>query len=59
MGLYVETRIRADMEVLWARTQEPDEHQRWDLRFTEIDHLPARTAGPSGSGTPPACCPSW
>ncbi|MEU1893592.1 hypothetical protein ACH4D4_14915 [Streptomyces pristinaespiralis] len=46
MGLYVETRIRADMEVLWARTQEPDEHRRWDLRFTEIDHLPRADGGP-------------
>lgn len=46
MGLYIETRIRADMEVLWARTQEPREHQRWDLRFTEIDYLPRTDGGP-------------
>lgn len=40
MGLYVETRIRTDMDTLWERSQEPAEHQRWDLRFTEITHLP-------------------
>ncbi|MDV5148430.1 hypothetical protein R1T08_30760 [Streptomyces sp. SBC-4] len=40
MGLYIETRVRADLETLWERTQEPDRHQRWDLRFTEISYLP-------------------
>ncbi|MCH0566327.1 MULTISPECIES: hypothetical protein [unclassified Streptomyces] len=44
MGLYIEARIRADLDDLWSHTQEPDRHQRWDLRFTEIDHLP-RAAG--------------
>jgi hypothetical protein len=39
-GLYIEARIRADLDELWARTQEPSRHQRWDLRFTEIDYLP-------------------
>lgn len=45
MGLYVEVLIRTDPERLWQRTQEPAQHQRWDLRFTEISHLP----GPAGS----------
>ncbi|MCX4983532.1 hypothetical protein [Streptomyces sp. NBC_00572] len=40
MGLYIETRVRADLETLWEHTQEPDRHQRWDLRFTEIAYLP-------------------
>ncbi|WP_217177924.1 hypothetical protein [Streptomyces sp. AC495_CC817] len=40
MGLYIEARVRADLEEVWARTQEPALHQRWDLRFTEIDYLP-------------------
>ncbi|MFE3247111.1 hypothetical protein [Streptomyces sp. NPDC059209] len=44
MGLYVETRVRTDMDTLWERTQDPAQHQRWDLRFSEIDHLP-RPAG--------------
>jgi hypothetical protein len=38
--LYVETWLDADVADLWAATQEPDEHQRWDLRFTDIDYLP-------------------
>lgn len=40
-SLYVEALIRADLDALWERTQEPASHQRWDLRFTEIDYLPA------------------
>ncbi|MFJ9079472.1 hypothetical protein ACIRO3_30180 [Streptomyces sp. NPDC102278] len=40
MGLYVETVIDADMEVLWERTQDPARHQSWDLRFTSISYLP-------------------
>ncbi|WP_225834736.1 hypothetical protein [Streptomyces sp. NK08204] len=44
MGLYIETRIRADLDELWARTQHPARHRRWDLRFTDIDYLP-RTEG--------------
>lgn len=34
--LYVETRIDAPLAHLWARTQQPHDHARWDLRFTEI-----------------------
>ncbi|ANP49498.1 hypothetical protein J2Z21_006055 [Streptomyces griseochromogenes] len=44
MGLYIETHIRADLDDLWTRTQDPAQHQRWDLRFTEIRYLP-RTEG--------------
>ncbi|MFD4576574.1 hypothetical protein ACFWNK_04690 [Streptomyces sp. NPDC058417] len=44
MGLYIEARIRADLDELWHRTQDPAHHQRWDLRFTEIAHL-ARVEG--------------
>ncbi|MCI3273168.1 hypothetical protein [Streptomyces cylindrosporus] len=39
-GLYIEARIRADLDDLWNRTQEPSRHQRWDLRFSEITYLP-------------------
>ncbi|GGP62428.1 MULTISPECIES: hypothetical protein [Streptomyces] len=45
MGLYIEALIRTDAERLWARTQDPAQHQRWDLRFTEISPLP----GPADS----------
>lgn len=37
--IYVESLIRADVEELWARTQEPAAHQRWDVRFTTITYL--------------------
>jgi uncharacterized membrane protein YphA (DoxX/SURF4 family) len=40
MGIYVEILIRAPMDVLWQHTQEPNLHQRWDLRFSEINYLP-------------------
>lgn len=40
MGIYVETLIRGDMEEIWQKTQTPDLHQRWDLRFSSIDYLP-------------------
>ena len=38
--LYVEARIRCPLEALWAHTQQPELHQQWDLRFTEITYLP-------------------
>ncbi|WP_280384118.1 hypothetical protein [Nocardia wallacei] len=44
--LYIETRIRTDMDLLWERTQNPAEHRRWDLRFTEIDYLPTGPGQP-------------
>lgn len=47
MGVYVEILIRAPMEALWEHTQNPALHQRWDLRFTEIEYLPrARASEP-------------
>ncbi|TDE52818.1 hypothetical protein E1295_18005 [Nonomuraea mesophila] len=44
MQLYIEARIRAELDLLWHRTQDPAHHRRWDLRFTHIDHL-ARAEG--------------
>lgn len=38
--IYVEIRIRGNMDLLWERTQYPHLHRRWDLRFTEIEYLP-------------------
>ncbi|MEV7813385.1 hypothetical protein AB0P05_22010 [Streptomyces flaveolus] len=46
MGLYIETHIRADLDELWARTQDPARHQRWDLRFTRIEYLPRAEGEP-------------
>jgi hypothetical protein len=46
MGLYAEAHIRAGLDELWERTQDPVLHQRWDLRFTEIDCLPRAEGEP-------------
>jgi len=46
MSIYVEIFIRGDMAGLWKKTQDPKEHQRWDLRFSEIDHLPRELGQP-------------
>ena len=40
MGIYVEINIRAPIDDLWAKTQTPYLHKRWDLRFTDIENLP-------------------
>jgi hypothetical protein len=40
MSIYVEILIRAPMDALWAHTQMPALHERWDLRFSRIDYLP-------------------
>ncbi len=39
-GIYVEIFIRGTLDDLWEKTQTPQLHQRWDLRFSEIDYLP-------------------
>ena len=39
MPIYVETRIRGSLEEVWRRTQTPDLHAEWDLRFTSIEYL--------------------
>jgi len=38
--IYVEISIRGSLDELWRRTQTPDLHERWDLRFTHIKYLP-------------------
>ncbi|WP_028925156.1 hypothetical protein [Pseudonocardia acaciae] len=43
--IYVEALIRCDLDELWRRTQEPDVHQRWDLRFTRIERLAGADPG--------------
>jgi hypothetical protein len=37
--IYVEILIRAPIEAVWERTQRPEVHVRWDLRFTDIKYL--------------------
>ena len=34
MSIYVEILVRAPMDALWAHTQTPALHERWDLRFS-------------------------
>ena len=46
MGLYVEIPIASSMDELWEKTQNPELHQRWDLRFTEIEYLPRKADEP-------------
>lgn len=38
--VYVETFVEGPLEALWEKTQEPQLHQQWDLRFSEITYLP-------------------
>jgi uncharacterized membrane protein YphA (DoxX/SURF4 family) len=46
MSIYVEIFIRGSMEDLWAKTQEPQVHQRWVLRFSQIEYLPRQAGEP-------------
>ena len=39
MPIYVETRIHGSLDELWRRTQIPDLHEQWDLRFTSITYI--------------------
>jgi len=42
MSIFVEILIRTEMDELWEKSQDPKLHQRWDLRFTEINYLPRK-----------------
>lgn len=44
-GIYVETIIDADVERVWEATQDPRQHVRWDVRFSEIVPEPADADG--------------
>lgn len=46
MGIYVEIPIRCTMEELWEKTQSPQLHEKWDLRFSEIEYLPRNAEEP-------------
>ncbi len=39
LSIYVEISIRGNLDELWRRTQVPELHERWDLRFTSIEYL--------------------
>src|SRR5581483_5695147 len=38
-GIYVEIAMKASMASVWEKTQTPNEHVQWDLRFTDIEYL--------------------
>jgi hypothetical protein len=42
--IYVEILIRAGVDEIWRYTQNPELHERWDLRFSAIDYLPRGSA---------------
>ncbi|ROP65453.1 polyketide cyclase/dehydrase/lipid transport protein [Curtobacterium sp. PhB115] len=46
-GIYVETVIDADLDRVWAATQDPEQHVRWDVRFSEIVPEPAQDGEPT------------
>jgi hypothetical protein len=55
-GIHVAVTTRADVEHLWALTQDPGVHSRWDLRFGRIvpttpGAFTYRRFGVSGTGT--------
>jgi hypothetical protein len=41
--IYVESFVRCSMEDLWAATQDPWRHARWDLRFGRIEYQEKRS----------------
>jgi uncharacterized membrane protein len=46
MGIYVEIPIHASMDELWEKTQNPQLHEQWDLRFSRIEYLPRQGEEP-------------
>ena len=44
-GIHVEIDIAAPMEHLWALTQDPELHPRWDVRFSRIQPTGTDAAG--------------
>src|SRR3954462_136674 len=42
-GIYVEILISGDVDEIWRRTQVPELHELWDLRFTRIQYLPKQS----------------
>lgn len=44
-GIFVSVRIAAPVETVWALTQDPAQHVRWDVRFSRIVPLHALAGG--------------
>jgi hypothetical protein len=41
--IYVELKMKTDMDRIWACTQKAELHQQWDLRFSSITYLPRKS----------------
>ncbi|KMJ57167.1 hypothetical protein AB685_17300 [Bacillus sp. LL01] len=41
--IYVEIPIKAPIDDVWEKTQNPKLHEQWDLRFSSITYLPKET----------------
>ncbi|WNB92432.1 DoxX-like family protein [Bacillus sp. NEB1478] len=39
-SIYVEIPIHADVKEVWDKSQKPELHEQWDLRFSSITYLP-------------------
>ena len=46
-AIYVEIEIKADVDRVWQLTQDPDQHPRWDLRFSSITPIASLPTGGS------------
>jgi len=46
MSIYVGILVRGEMDEIWKKTQTPQLHQRWDLRFSDIEYLPREPGEP-------------
>ncbi|MFC0186785.1 DoxX-like family protein [Fictibacillus aquaticus] len=40
--IYVEIPIKAEVDEVWEKSQNPELHEQWDLRFTSITYLPKK-----------------
>lgn len=45
-SIYVERFVDGSLDTIWERTQTPTEHERWDLRFSDIEYLPREDGEP-------------
>ncbi|WP_028776252.1 DoxX-like family protein [Shimazuella kribbensis] len=42
-SIYVEIPIQANIDEVWRKTQNPELHEQWDLRFSSITYLPKKS----------------
>ncbi|WP_026700743.1 DoxX-like family protein [Salibacterium aidingense] len=44
--IYVEIPIYTDIDKVWKASQDPEQHEQWDLRFSSITYLPKKEQEP-------------